>query len=176
MALQLKSKTPKRSDDDLDRFREMLRIDKNNLDEEMLRQPFVYQDISEAYVNAAGERDFAKEALARVDAKLAEEFRAKAAKDKERTSETKIGDLVIRAPEHVEAHLEFAAKKRKADILSALQSSFDQRGKMLRELASLYVAGYFDRVVVKAGREETKNANAAIAKEFIRRKLKGKND
>jgi hypothetical protein len=156
--------------DPITELRGALQIDRDSLDEEMLRQPFLYLRVSEEYVLAASQRDAAKEELARTDAQLAAVYRKKAAKAAERTSEQKIGDLVIQDDAHISAHEAFADAKRRADTLYALKESYDQRGKMLRELGSLYVSGYFDRVTVKGGETAVKDAKASMAKTAWRKR------
>jgi hypothetical protein len=148
----------------LNELREKLQIDRGTLDEDMLQQPFLYMQVAEALVEAMSIRDAKKEELARVDAELAEEYRQNAPKD-ERPSDKKVTDRVLRDPRHIAAFSDYAKAVKEAQLIAALKEAFDQRGKMLRELGNLFVAGYFDKVIVKGGEHAVKGATAAMVRE-----------
>jgi hypothetical protein len=143
-----------------------LKIDENELDEEMLRQPFLFHELARSHVMAISRRDAAKEELATVDAQLAKEFRDKAARADEKMTEAKLTDMVLLDPRHKEAFEHFSELKLEADRLWADREAFEQRGKMLRELGGLFVAGYFDRVSVKKGKQDVRNANSELARQL----------
>lgn len=149
-------------------LRSSLRIDKHSLDDECMRQPVLYQEISEKHVFANAERDGAKEKLAAIDAKLADKIRKawNAAGDK--YSETRVGDAVQLEPEHIAAYDYWSALVRRASYLGTLVASVDQRGKMLRELGSLFVTGYFDRVVSGKGKRDADAGMAEAGREGMR--------
>ena len=54
----------------IEEFRQYLTIDKLALDDEVVRQPSLFYEVSEAYVEAVAVRDDCKEALASVDDEL----------------------------------------------------------------------------------------------------------
>ena len=149
-------------------LRSSIRIEKHQLDDECVRQPVLYQEISEAHVFANSERDSAKELLSSIDAKLAHEIRTAWNESGEKYSETKVGDAVQTRTEHVEAYNHWSALVRKAAYLGTLVASADQRGKMLRELGSLYVTGYFDRAVSSQGKRDADAGMAAAGREGMR--------
>lgn len=150
-------------------LRSQLRIDKHNLDDDCVRQPVLYAEISELHTLAVGERDAAKEHLASVDAKVADEVRRKWIRDGEKFAEARVGDAVQQDPRHLEAYDAWSYHVRRAAYLGTLVASADQRGKMLRELGSLFVSGYFSRAVSGKGKRAVDAGNAAYAREGMRR-------
>lgn len=156
--------------DEFQHLREKLRIDKNNLDEECILQPVLYQELSEHHVFAQGERDAAKEKLQAVDAKVAHGIRVEWTKSGEKFAETKVGDAVQLDPRHVDAFTEWSRLNRRAAYLNTLVMACEQRGKMLKELAGLYISGYFDRVISKRGERDASGGKAAAAREAMRQR------
>lgn len=155
---------------DLSELRAKLQIDKHNLDEECIQQPSLYQTLSEQHVLAVSVRDTLKEEMQIEDAVLAEEIRKRLTSTPgERSSETRIGDLVQQEQRHIAKQRKWAAAVTRAATLGAMVTAADQRGKMLRELAQLYVAGYYDRVVASSGRRTTDAAVAIVAREGMRK-------
>lgn len=151
-----------------ERLKSELRLDKHNLDEEAIRQPDLYQEISEAHSEAVATRDTLKEALQAKDAELAEGYREKAAKSGERTSETKIGDQVSQDPEHQKAYKLWVKAAKLASMLQGLLWAADQRNKVLKLLADLYLSGYFERVSGTTTKKRTEDARAAAGREGMR--------
>lgn len=150
-------------------LREKIKIDRNTLDEDVIQQPILYQEVSELYVMAMSERDSAKDALAKTDAEIAHELRAKWAANGEKGTEAKLEEEILLAPKHIVAHAYWSTLVRRASYLGAMKESFDQRGKMLRELAALYIAGYYDKASAGAGQRDGLIAKATIAKEAMTR-------
>lgn len=154
--------------DEFAELRSSLRIDKHQLDDECMRQPVLYQEISEQHVFANSERDSAKEDLAAIDAKLADKIRTKWNAAGEKFSETRVGDAVQSEQAHIDAYNHWSALARRASYLGTLVASADQRGKMLRELGSLFVTGYFDRVVSGRGKRDADAGMAEAGREGMR--------
>lgn len=152
---------------DIDELRGYLRIDKHALDQELEEQPMLLFQISEAFVQAAAERDMLKEQLATIDANLDAATRNDYG-DKKYT-EAMIKNEVQTDKKHDQAMLKFLKAKERADLLFALKEAFQSRGFMIRDLCSLYNANYFaeasargtpgtDRATYKAGRERMAQA------------------
>lgn len=175
MPLKLKRRAPPEEDSVLDprvefgHYRSQLQIDKHSLDDECIRQPVLYQEISEAHTMACSERDAAKEALAVADALLSERIRNNWNEEGEKVNEKKVADAVLVHPEHSKAFQHYTAMARRASYLQSLVISADARGKMLRELGQLFVTGYFDRVHAGKGKKDTDSALAAAGREGMRR-------
>lgn len=157
-------------------YRAALLIDKNDLDEAMVRQPVLYSEVSEAQVLAAAQRDTAKQRLEATDARLADNIRRAWSKEGERFAEARVGDAVLQEAEHVAALAEYSRCARRASYLGSLVSSFEQRGKMLRELAGLFMSGYFSRSVSSRGKQDLDAAQAAVGREGMRRARMTRNE
>lgn len=129
----------------LEQLKALLTIDKNSLDDEISKQPMLYYDIAEACVEASAERDARKEELATVDAELDGKVRMALAKREEKVTEAMVKNAVQTNQEHETAFEAFMKAKTSADLLVAMKDAFGQRGYMLRDLAQLYIASYFEQ-------------------------------
>lgn len=155
---------------DYDRLKARLKIDKDDLDTELIEQAPLYQEVSEAHADAISTRDAAKEDHAKVAARVAYELRKAKAASGDKCNETMVSDETTLDPRFQESVEKVARAIREAAVLGALKDSFDQRGKMLRELASLYLGGYWQRNHVKGGTRDSDNASAAYARSEMSRK------
>lgn len=144
-------------------------IDRNSLDEDMVRQPVLFQEVSERFVFAQSEAIGAKEKLAGVDATLAHELRTRWNNAGEKYTETKLGDAVQGEPKHIVGYDYWSALARRAAYLGALKESYDQRSKMLRELGQLFVVGYFSRATSGSGKRDMDTSLAAAGREGMRK-------
>ena len=152
-------------------LRAQLKIDKNALDEEVMRQPQLFSDIGEYEVEAQAELDAAKEYLETVDAKLDIKYRQQY-KD-EKTTEKMFANLVKVDPDHEKAFNEWLDAKTKAAELGNLQKSFLQRANMLKALGQLYSSNYWMEASIKPSKtvedshylaNRTRIANARAAR------------
>lgn len=137
-----------------------LKIDKHALDDEIERQPSLFFDVSEAYVAAAAKRDACKEELASIDAELDAVVRKRLEDNKERITEAAVKNGIQTHADHGPAFDTYMDAKQEADLLFALKEAFQQRGYMLRDLASLYVASYYEQSSVRG---DSKMDNAAYS-------------
>lgn len=154
-------------------LRDALQIDKNSLDTDMIQQPVLFMSVCEAHVMAMSERDTAKEKLASVDAQLAHDTRTKWTNSGEKFSEVRVGDQVQTEPKHIVQYAYFQHLVRRAAYLGALKDSYEQRGKMLHELGSLFVSGYFSTVSAKSAAKDVDEVLAAKGREGMRRARQG---
>jgi len=121
-----------------------LEIDKLALDDEIVKQPSLFFKASEAYVEAVAERDACKEELSTIDAELDGEIRERLEKRGDKTTEAIVKNEIQTEKRHSAAFDTYILAKTRADRLLALKEAFQQRGYMLRDLASLYVANYYE--------------------------------
>lgn len=129
---------------DTDEFRAYLAIDKHALDQELQEQPMLFFKISEAFVQAAAERDMLKEQLATVDARLDGEARRILDKSGDKYTEAMVKNAVQTDKKHEAGMKNYLAAKEQADVLAALKEAFHSRGYMLKDLCNLYVSNYYD--------------------------------
>jgi formamidopyrimidine-DNA glycosylase len=130
---------------DIDEFRKYLCIDKQALDDEVMQQPALFFEVSEAYAQAVAERDALKEELNATDGKLFVDCRFRDAK----TTDTAIKSRVAVDPVHQRAYTEWLEAKEYADRLGALKDAFFQRSEMLKALGRLYASNYFEQAALK---------------------------
>lgn len=151
----------------IDDLKKYLEIDKSSLDSEIERQPMLFYQVCEMYTEAALLRDQAKEELASVDAELDSHHRSRLTKGAEgRVTEGQIKTWVQTDLKHEKAFDAYISAKAKADTLEALKDAFKQRSYMLRELASLYVASYFESSSVQ-GTDSTDTATYKLRRKRI---------
>ena len=129
----------------IDALRAGLKIDKLALDEELIRQPSLFYEVSEAVTAAIAHRDFLKDELASIDAALDGVARAKLDKMHDKVTEAMVKGFIQTNPKHEKAFADYCKAKTEADQLLALKEAFHQRSYMLRELCSLFVANYYER-------------------------------
>ena len=121
-----------------------LEIDKHALDDEIVKQPTLFFKASEAFAEAVAERDACKEELATVDAELDGEVRHRLETRGDKVTEAIVKNEIQTHKKHGPAFDTYILAKTRADKLQALKEAFQQRGYMLRDLASLFVASYYD--------------------------------
>lgn len=126
-----------------------LQIDKMVLDDEVIRQPMLFFEVSDQLTEAMAERDAAKEELAAVDAELDQKLRKKLAVGQTRVTEGLITSHVLVSPEHEKAFSAYLEAKKRSDKLEALKDAFKQRSFMLRDLVALHAANYYESTSMK---------------------------
>jgi hypothetical protein len=119
------------------------------LDDEVIRQPMLFYEVSDQLTDALAERDASKEELAATDAELDNSWRRKLAKNKERVTDKVILSHVTTSSEHEKAFETYLRAKTRADKLLALKEAFQQRSYMLRDLVALYSANYYETTSLK---------------------------
>ena len=154
-------------------FREYLRIDKSALDDELIEQSMLLFQVSEAFVEAAAHRDTCKEQAALIDAQLDSKIRDDAEKSDTKTTEGDVKAQIQSHPKHEKAFKAFLTAKREADVLSALKEAFQQRGYMLRDMCSLYVANYYEQNAVR-GTDVTERVSYSKRREQLAAARTGK--
>lgn len=132
-------------------YRDALAIDKHALDSELEEQPALYMDVCEQVVLAASKRDSSKDAMDRALSVASQAIRAEIQKLGVKMTESDIKEKASTNEDYVAAVSRYHEAKKDYDLWANMQSSFDMRGKMLRELGSLYIAGYWTLNSVAGG-------------------------
>ncbi len=163
----------------LDEFRGYLKIDRDALDEAIIMQSDLYYRVSRMFVLAVSKKDKLKEEIAIVDANLDMDLREEAANKKkgEKVTEGAIRGQIAAHRAHIESIREYLDARREMEELQALKDAFSQRGYMLRELARLYIAGYYQSPVISGGprsREEGETVVRGLRAKMGKRKKKKK--
>ena len=151
---------------ELDKLKSLLAIDKASLDDEVSKQPMLFFEVSEAYIEAMAERDACKEELASVDAGLDSKVRKKLEKASEKITEPMVKNAIQIDKEHQEAFDTYMEAKIKADKLSVLKEAFDQRRSMLSSMVQLHSTSYWqqssfgDKVIYTQTRQKLADARS----------------
>ncbi|AFV81305.1 hypothetical protein F862_gp073 [Vibrio phage vB_VpaS_MAR10] len=123
-------------------FKGRLRIDKNDLDNELVEQSHLFFEVSERLTWAKAERDEIK----RECDELAGEIKAEIFADNPKMADTKATALVKKDADFIERYREKTEADRIVGAWEALVEAFKSRGYMLRQLADLYVANYYSPI------------------------------
>lgn len=157
----MKHKSPAVEEPSIDRLRAGLRIDRDDLDSEIATQADSYFRVAEACALAASRRDEAKADMEEESARAANRVRLEAASHDEKITEAQIKEQTSKDKNYLTYVQAFLKAKSEADLWVAMRESFDMRGKMLRELAQLHIAGYYQITAVKGvGRQSQDIATA----------------
>lgn len=127
----------------LNLLRASVKIDKEALDDEIVKQPTLFLQAADICALAMSRRDEAKAELDQTYASVCDTIRTKAAAANEKMTEAKLEALATTDEAFVEATEKFLRLKKKADEAYNLRESYDQRGKMLKELVNLFISGYW---------------------------------
>lgn len=128
-------------------FRSLLTIDKDNLDEELMRQASYLNEVSEAAAEASSIAEDLKEQLSAIDAEADREIRASG---NNQYTEAHVKNKIILHPKHVSGLKAYLTAKAHAGKLRALKEAFVERGYLIRELCSLYVSNYYSTSSVRS--------------------------
>lgn len=131
-------------------FKGYLQIDRSSLDDEVMRQASLLFTVSEAVVEATAKRDALKDFLAKMEAEIDQELRAKFEASGDKYTEGQIKSLILTEKSRCLTNKNFLAAKAEVDLLVALKDAFQARGYMLRDLVSLYTANYYQNDSVRA--------------------------
>jgi len=125
-------------------------INKFRLDDDIERQSIHFYDIASKTANALAERDALKAELAEHEGTVYLEIKQECAENGTKTTETMLHNMVLESSIYQQANKDYLEAKAMADKWFVLKEAFVQRGFMLREMAGLYVSGYFSEFSVKA--------------------------
>lgn len=142
-----------------------LQIDRNALDENVIQQPELYRQAAELHVLAMSERDMAKERMSVLDAQLADRTRTAWSTEGRKFAVAEVSEAVQQHAEHQKAYEHWSAHDARTRMLGALLMSYEQRGKMLKEMSTLYVAGYFSVAVSRSAGSDISGARASANKQ-----------
>ena len=144
-------------------LRKCLRIDKNDLDNELIRQPELFYHASTSYALCVSQRDQAKLDLERAEAEADSKIRRAAVKD-DKVKKITEAEIVARramAPEVREAQDSYLSARAAVERAAALRDAYQQRGYAVKDLVNLYVSGYYGAVTGRFERGEALDKRAA---------------
>lgn len=136
-----------------------IKINKNDLDTELVEQADLYYNAGIDYVQKMSEAAYLSELGDKVRAKLDQAVRESHADDEKKPTETAIKAEIDAHPDwrkHVSKALE-ANKAR--DFAQALKEAYQQRSYALKDLAALYMAQYYSTDSVTENNKHAREAN-----------------
>lgn len=158
----------------LDNYRGKLRIDRLALDDGIEEHASLFYEISEEHALAMSRRDTAKAAMDEVYSISADQVRRDFSESKDKHTEAQIKEAVVLDPDYLAAIAQYQDRAKEAALLGAMKDSFEQRGRMLRELAQLYISGYFSITSVRGSEFSAKQAVADRARDLLNQGRKDK--
>lgn len=181
------SKTKKSKSVDFDakisEYRKMLRIDRNSLDTELEEQPEIFATVSDLAALSRSKKDEAKGAIALVEAEVENVIRRRALKEKKTVTDKAIRAKVATDERVLDQQKRYLDLSLQTERLDQLKEAWRQRNYMLRELSSLFIAGYYQShsagsAGAKADKVRTKRAEEISARMSERRRsrLEGDDD
>jgi hypothetical protein len=123
----------------LDKLRESLQIDQDDLDRALVEQPDLYYHAGEGHIQAISVRDGIKLELDETRAELDKQVREAATRDGEKVTEGAITARISTLPKMKELERKFLQSKLDADRWKVLETAFGARSKALDGLVTLFV-------------------------------------
>ncbi len=133
-----------------------IKINRDALDEEAVRQPNSFFHAAEGCVLAQSRRDKKKHELDVAVAELDKDVRDSMVTEGEKITEALVKAQIAREPDFHKAHKGYLDACLEADLWEALRNAYRQRAEMLRSLIQLYQAGYFGEVTGASERREAR--------------------
>lgn len=155
-------------------YKNLLYVDTSVLDEELVRQPVLYQQVSEQTVLLESQRDAAYEKIKQIDAELNIVLREELTASGAKVTEAVVSSAVQSHPNHISAHEKYIELRTKASLFATLRDSFSQRSYMLRDLTTLHVSGYAMSSSISGTIKDSKEAAYEKNKRAIGEKLHNK--
>lgn len=138
----------------LDDYTDALKIDKLALDNELTDHPELLNAIGREYARCMAMRDNKKHdhdlAIAATDKRLRTRYSDEGVK----ITEARLEKELLEHPAVQNAFTEYAMWKHMTEAWLALKESMNARGYALRDLAALYIAGYYSHAPVKAAEKD----------------------
>jgi len=128
-----------------DDFKGELVIDRDGLDEALIRGPELFHTVSDQYILSVARRDEAKDDLNKTSADLNFLVRKNA-----QEAGTKVTEAMVKAgidvhPDYINAQNLYREVCKEASQWLVMKESFLQRAYALKDLVELFTAGYFAR-------------------------------
>lgn len=135
----------------LEEAKELLLIDKHNLDIEVELQSTIADRIGEKMVEMESLRDAAKENVAVVDAQIADEIRREVEDAGNKITEGKLTQQVLIDDKHEKVMKKYLDLKKDTALWKILREDFVGRAFMVSQMCGLYESEYFSRESIKSG-------------------------
>lgn len=149
-------------------------IDEHDLVSCQKQQTESYDAVGRRAAFEASKRDAAKQHLKMVSARVEDRIRADAKDEGEKVTEATVAARVLLDPDVIEAETILQDLNRAVRDLEALRDSFQQRSVMLRDMAQLWIAGYYGDSATAGADRAVRAINAKDAKREIAKRHRDK--
>ncbi len=130
-------------------YKEDLKIDEHNLDEECLKQPVLFEMYTQKLTPLYKLRDELKLEVERFAAKLDGVIREVASAEAKKLTETMIQNEIIRNPQYGDLQIKYIKVCTEIKEMEVIRDAFQQRRDMLKLLTELYIGQYWSTVEPK---------------------------
>ncbi len=141
-------------------YKEDLKIDEHNLDEECLHQPVLFEMYTQKLTPLYKLRDELKLEVERFAAKLDGVIRESASAEGKKITETMIQNEIVRNPQYTDLQAKYIKVCAEVKEGEVVRDAFNQKKDMLKLMVELYIAGYWStvnpKVVKQQGNENIK--------------------
>lgn len=127
-------------------YRKDLTIDRDNLDEDCIRQPVLYDTYAQLLVPLYKERDTIKLGIEQLSAQLDGIIRESASAEGKKLTEAKIQGEIIINPQYQNLQIKYINICTEVKEKEAIRDAFQQRKDMLKLLVELFISGYWANV------------------------------
>lgn len=130
-------------------LKEQLKIDKDNLDLELIRQLDLMRKVGELYAEAISHRDWYKDAVDYVMSEVDNEIRSKLERKGEKVTEAKLSKLVVAHDKVKRAKVGYTLAKELSNKIGVLKDTVSTRSHAIHDLVELWLGNYFTTSAIK---------------------------
>jgi hypothetical protein len=158
------NQSPPPSPTGIDYLESKLAIDEHALDEACVQQPDLFYRAAKSYALCVSQRDAAKQALSEVEARADSQIRHDGEVAGDKLKEREVESMVLLDRDVMAAKRVLAELNERVGILGALKEAYSQRGYVIKELAGLWVAGYYSETSASASNQDIQTMRADRAR------------
>jgi hypothetical protein len=140
-----------------DQCTEGLKFSKHDLDTAILQHGELFYKVSERVAYYTSMRDEAKKRMEESYARNSLRIREQATEEGRKLTEDLVKQLTLLDEDYKEDSITYLHAKWETDVWTALKDSYTSRGFMIKEMAELWKANYFNTDVIKGGTEDVQN-------------------
>jgi hypothetical protein len=145
------------NDEDYNELKRDLSINRDLLDEEVIKQPNGFFHASEGFSFAAARRDKKKYDVDLLASRLDRDIRDEASSEGYKITEAQIKHRITSEAEYDRVYQDYLDLSLLADRWEHLKNAYRMRADMLRALVQLHQTGYFGEVTGSAERRSAKD-------------------
>jgi hypothetical protein len=134
--------------------KEGLKFNKHELDTAILHHGELFFNVSERVAHYSSIRDEAKKRMEESYARNSLRIREQATEEGRKLTEDLVKQLTLLDEDYREDSKRYLRAKWETDVWAALKDAYNARGYMIKEMAELWKANYFNTESIKGGTED----------------------